>query len=295
MDDNDLFLICKQSFVQVILQKKEIDPVTADEPDIGLAARVRERLESILRNLSRDFACLRNMCYEFCVACPSCSDPKKTCPKHKVQACALGECIHFLPISNEGKLICKKSFGARSRVEVPGLEEWRGLPRKKNDLGVKDTPPEAKVGEKMNICATPAVHPTVFISYQWDHQDTVKLLKNKLEEAGFQCWLDIGRMGGGDSLFAEIDAGIRASKVVICCVTKRYCKSEMCQREVTLADNLRKPIIPVLFEFLDWPPAGQLALIFTKLLYIDMSLKPGTFPDDKLHELFYKVRSHVER
>lgn len=69
----------------------------------------------------------------------------------------------------------------------------------------------------------------------------------------------------------------------------------MCQREVTLADNLRKPIIPVLFEFLDWPPAGQLALIFTKLLYIDMSLKPGTFPDDKLQELFYKVRSHVER
>ena len=132
LDDNDLFLICKQSFIQVILQKKETDPATADEPDISLAARVREHLESILRNLSRDFACLRNMCYEFCVACPSCSDPNKKCSKHKVQACPLVECIHFLPIPNEGKLICNKSFGARSRVEVkiPGLEEWRGLSRK---------------------------------------------------------------------------------------------------------------------------------------------------------------------
>ena len=83
---------------------------------------------------------------------------------------------------------------------------------------------------------------------------------------------------------------------MICCVTKRYCASEMCQREVTLADTLRKPIIPVLFEFIDWPPAGQLALIFAKLLYIDMSEGPsGTFPEDKLQELFQKVKDHVER
>lgn len=83
--------------------------------------------------------------------------------------------------------------------------------------------------------------------------------------------------------------------MVICCVTDRYCKSEMCSREVTLADNLRKPIIPVLFEFIDWPPAGQLALIFTKLLYVDMSQNPGTFPQNKLQELFLKVRGHVDR
>ena len=53
----------------------------------------------------------------------------------------------------------------------------------------------------------------VFLSYQWDLQDTVKRLKNRLEEGGVQCWMDIGEMGGGDALFAKIDAGIRACKV----------------------------------------------------------------------------------
>ncbi len=53
----------------------------------------------------------------------------------------------------------------------------------------------------------------VFLSYQWDLQDTVKRLKSRMEESGIQCWMDIGQMGGGDALFAKIDAGIRACKV----------------------------------------------------------------------------------
>ena len=70
----------------------------------------------------------------------------------------------------------------------------------------------------------------------------------------------------------------------------------MCQREMTLADTLRKPIIPLLFEFIDWPPAGQLALIFAKLLYIDMSQRSeSNFPDDKMKELILKIKGHVER
>ena len=122
LGESDLFLICKQSYVKVILQNKE--------QDVGLASQVRELLESILRSLSRDFVCLRNMRYEFCVTCPSCCDSNKVCTKHKVQSCAFIDCIHFLPISDDGRLICKRTFGARSRVTISGLEEWRGFSKK---------------------------------------------------------------------------------------------------------------------------------------------------------------------
>ena len=57
--------------------------------------------------------------------------------------------------------------------------------------------------------------PQVFISYQWDIQDEVSLLRDKLEKSGFSCWMDIGQMGGGDQLSTKIDAGVRQCKVFI--------------------------------------------------------------------------------
>lgn len=135
----------------------------------------------------------------------------------------------------------------------------------------------------------------VFISYQWDIQDWVRVLRDKLEKSGITCWMDIGQMGGGDALFAEIDAGMRGAKVVISCVTPKYTKSENCQRELTLADCLKKPIIPLLFDNANgWPPPGQMSLIFAKLLYIDMTGKQNHIPQKKFEELVETVKSRIE-
>ena len=67
----------------------------------------------------------------------------------------------------------------------------------------------------MNLSASKTQAPSgdVFISYQWDIQDWVKELNNKLEKNGVKCWMDIGQMGGGDALFARIDARMQTARV----------------------------------------------------------------------------------
>ena len=57
---------------------------------------------------------------------------------------------------------------------------------------------------------------------------------------------------------------------MIACVSPKYTVSHHCTRELLLADLLRKPIIPVVFDAVPWPPRGAMALVFSQLVYVDM-------------------------
>ena len=56
-------------------------------------------------------------------------------------------------------------------------------------------------------------------------------------------------------------------------MTPMYIVSNMCQRELILADMLKKPIIPVMFESIPWPPMGAASLILSQLVYVDLKGK----------------------
>ncbi|CAF3075045.1 unnamed protein product [Rotaria sp. Silwood2] len=139
--------------------------------------------------------------------------------------------------------------------------------------------------------------PPVFLSYQWGTQKAVLTLKTHLEEAGYACWMDIGQMGGGDKLFAKIDAGIRGAKVVICCMNSAYSESDNCLREVHLCISTGKPIIPLQMEKQTWPPEGALGPIMSEYLYIRFydrkSNSDNYWPADRFTELLGQIRYHV--
>ena len=106
-------------------------------------------------------------------------------------------------------------------------------------------------------------------------------------------------MGGGDSLYDKIDKGVRGCKVVLTCVTSKYALSANCRREVSLADALKKPVIPLLLEKMTWPPEGPMSMVFTQLLYInvhspDVSIQ-NTWECPQLEELKNKLLVYIPR
>lgn len=103
-------------------------------------------------------------------------------------------------------------------------------------------------------------------------------------------------MGGGDSLYDKIDKGVRGCKVVVSSVTQKYALSANCRREVSLADALKKPIIPILLEEITWPPSGPMSMVFTQLLYINFCKNPDIqtkWTGKEFDELLYKLKEYV--
>ncbi|XP_054722368.1 uncharacterized protein LOC129232152 [Uloborus diversus] len=137
--------------------------------------------------------------------------------------------------------------------------------------------------------------PPVFISYQWESQLAVLDLRRRLELAGYPCWMDVGHIMGGDALYGKIYEGINKAKVVLCFLTPRYVLSPLCTREMSLADILRKPIVPVMLEPTPWPPPGALALILSSLVYIDLCGIGGHGGSGRQADWESRFRSIVER
>ena len=131
---------------------------------------------------------------------------------------------------------------------------------------------------------------------------------------GYQVWIlynmrhaNISRsaLTGGESLYGKIYEGISRAKVFVwyvltiefnaiwneiyliyyyfrSCLSPRYASSQMCIRELTLADVLHKPILPLIVEFIPWPPPGPSALIISSIVYIDLCGKNRCVTENKM-------------
>ena len=103
-------------------------------------------------------------------------------------------------------------------------------------------------------------------------------------------------MGGGDSLYDKIDRGMRGCKAVVSCITQKYSLSANCRREVSLADALKKPIIPLMLEQMKWPPDGPMSMVFTELLYINFFSDEKiqmVWKGEKVNELMEKLKQFI--
>ena len=86
----------------------------------------------------------------------------------------------------------------------------------------------------------------VMISYQWDAQEVLVQVKNKLQASGYRVWMDLEQMGG--STLEAMAKAVESATVVLVCVSQRYKESPNCRSEAEYAYELRKDIIPLMMQ-----------------------------------------------
>ena len=94
----------------------------------------------------------------------------------------------------------------------------------------------------------------VFISYNWAIIDQVAKFDEKLEKkTGLRIWRDVRDLTNSSiPLTAQLADAIRKSNLIVCFITKQYCQSHNCNLEVDWANTLKKPLVVVMIEKLDF-------------------------------------------
>jgi len=134
---------------------------------------------------------------------------------------------------------------------------------------------QKQIPEQQTVTTTEQTTIDIFISYSWADKEKVFNIKSNLEkEISATFWLDINAMGAGDALYSKIDSGIRECKIFLPCLSSSYVNSINCQREINLASDLKKQIIPLIVDDLSscggWPPKIIGPLVAGKL-YVNLA------------------------
>ncbi|MBF0131510.1 MAG: TIR domain-containing protein [Magnetococcales bacterium] len=90
-------------------------------------------------------------------------------------------------------------------------------------------------------------HKDVFLSYSREDIDSVSALLNTLDDICVSLWVDRLDMKGGDIFAGRIAQAINHCKVVIVALTPNAVKSQYVYKELALAVDTDKPIIPIRF------------------------------------------------
>ena len=116
----------------------------------------------------------------------------------------------------------------------------------------------------------------VMISYQWDSQEVLVEVKNRLQASGYRVWMDLEQMGG--STLETMAKAVEDSSVVLICLSERYKESPNCRSEAEYTYKLGKDIIPLMMQR-NYKPDGWLGFLLGTKFWIDFHsktvVKPG--------------------
>ena len=120
----------------------------------------------------------------------------------------------------------------------------------------------------------------IFISYQWGIKEDVIKLHHKLSANGFKIWRDADLQLNNQSLNKQLADKILGSQIFLCLLTRAYCSSANCLKEINYADKSRKTIVYLLVEKLDLEEMGEIGFIMGNSVYIQCYKNMQSWWDD---------------
>ncbi len=92
----------------------------------------------------------------------------------------------------------------------------------------------------------------IFISYSKQDIEFARYLRALLEDAGFPVWLDEARLSPSTRWWKDIEQSINGCAAFMVIMSPDAQESDWVEREILLAENLHKPIYPVLLAENPW-------------------------------------------
>ncbi|HVG87674.1 MAG TPA: toll/interleukin-1 receptor domain-containing protein, partial [Gaiellales bacterium] len=122
----------------------------------------------------------------------------------------------------------------------------------------------------------------LFFSYSRSDAEVVHRLRQDLERAGHEIWLDRDDIPGGAAWRRSIGEGIAGADVVLVVVTPASVVSPNVERELTVADEQVKPLLPVLAESTMIPPS--LSFLLAGVQHVDLTTQRYPEAIAELHQ-----------
>lgn len=95
----------------------------------------------------------------------------------------------------------------------------------------------------------------IYVSYSRNDGDTARKLQETLQTRGYTIWIDYQDLSAGSVWASQIDQAIRAAEIFIVLLSPSAMKSRTIHNEISLAEKLQKPIIPVIIAHTPIPPS----------------------------------------
>src|SRR5712692_2732763 len=120
--------------------------------------------------------------------------------------------------------------------------------------------------------------PHVFISYASVDRPRALRFADRLTAAGIPIWIDRRNIAGGSSWNAAIVRAIRGCGALVIFATRAAVHSRNVQRELLLALQYDKPMLPILAEPVEFPDEVQYALAGVQWIEVEPGPIDGWLP-----------------